>query len=68
MAGIGKLTVYRIEGSDVLSKQSNQRYRKEKESEHLKKANVDSSSSGSGSKGNNQDKINHEFPADSIKR
>jgi hypothetical protein len=46
-----------------MSKQSNQRYRKEKESEHLKKANLESSTSDANKNRQTQDKFNREFDA-----
>jgi hypothetical protein len=48
-----------------LSKQSNQRYRKEKEKEHLQKAGVDSSASNSSKNSQDQNKFNREFDAPS---
>jgi hypothetical protein len=50
-----------------MSKQSNQRYRKEKESEHLKKAGMGESATGSGQSRDLKGKINHEFPVDRLK-
>ena len=44
-----------------MSKQSNQRYTKEKEKEHLKKAGIDNSLSEDEKNKLNKDKINHEF-------
>ena len=44
-----------------MSKQSNQRYRKEKEDEQQKKANIESSASGTNSNRQVQDKLNREF-------
>jgi hypothetical protein len=49
-----------------VSKQSNQRYRKEKETEHLKKAGLGSSATGSGQSRDLKGKINHEFPVDKM--
>ena len=44
-----------------MSKQSNQRYRKEKETEHLKKANVENSASNTNKNTQEKDKFNREF-------
>lgn len=52
-------------GSDTLSKQSNQRYRKEKEREHLKKANVMDGTTNVNNNRQSQDKFNREFDAPS---
>jgi hypothetical protein len=46
-----------------LSKQANQRYRKEKEKEHLKKAGLGSSITGSVQNHHDLDKINTEYDA-----
>jgi hypothetical protein len=46
-----------------LSKQSNQRYRKEKEAEHLKKANIENSALNSNNNASEKDKTNREFDA-----
>jgi hypothetical protein len=48
-------------GSETLSKQANQRYRKEKEKEHLKKAGLGSSITGSVQNHHDLDKINTEY-------
>lgn len=50
---------YRRKGSDRLSKQANQRYRKEKEKEHLKKAGVTDAASNSVKDRNNSKKYNN---------
>jgi hypothetical protein len=52
-------------GCEILSKQSNQRYRKEKEKEHLQKAGVDSTASNSSQNAQEQNKFNREFDAPS---
>lgn len=49
----------RRKGSERLSKQANQRYRKEKEKEHLKKAGVTDSASNSAKDTNNSKKYNN---------
>lgn len=54
-----KYYFYRRKGSDRLSKQANQRYRKEKEKEHLKKAGVTDSASNSTKDTNNSKKYNN---------
>ena len=46
-----------------MSKQSNQRYRKEKEREHLKKANVIDHADNTNNNRQGQDKFNREFDA-----
>ena len=46
-----------------MSKQSNQRYRKEKEGEHLKKAGIESSSKSSVHQVSKQAKLNNEWDA-----
>jgi hypothetical protein len=53
-----------------LSKQSNQRYRKEKEKEHMKKAGLEKNVTGTGSSNQSQDKIFREYdaPSDGFKR
>ncbi len=48
-----------------MSKQSNQRYRKEKGKEDLKKANIMDNASNENSNRQNQDKFNREFDAPS---
>jgi hypothetical protein len=54
----------RRKGSEILSKQSNQRYRKEKEREHLKKAGIESRGASDSVKNRqNQDNFNREFDA-----
>lgn len=51
-----------------MSKQSNQRYRKEKKKDHLKKAGIEDNSSVTNTNAPGQNKINHEFgmPSDRI--
>ena len=44
-----------------MSKQSNQRYRKEKEKEHLKREGIETKSSVSSDSNEIRDKINREF-------
>lgn len=46
-----------------MSKQSNQKYRKEKEGEHLKKAGIDNSPSGNVHHVSKQAKLNNELDA-----
>ena len=46
-----------------MSKQSNQRYRKEKEGEHLKKAGIDSTNNSSVHHVSKQAKLNNELDA-----
>lgn len=47
-----------------MSKQSNQRYRKEKESRHLKREGLVNPASGTGHELKGEDKITRELPSD----
>lgn len=51
-----------------MSKQSNQRYRKDKENEHLKKADIDSADTNRGTGIKGKDKESRQVPPDDIKR
>jgi len=55
---------YYKKGSEILSKQSNQKYRKEKEKEHLKKEGLGSAIEKSGDN-SDHNKINTEFKTSS---